>query len=136
MNNMKYLKSQTCLAGRQVLNLKIIVFAVFMVFIFTGCITRTPVISRYDDFAKCLKEKNVTMYGSYSCSHCQTQKLKFGSSFQYVPYVECMDNVALCNEKNINGFPTWIFQDGKRIEGAVELDEIAQVSGCALPAVK
>ena len=129
MNNMHKFKVKSS-------KLKVIVFFAFIFLVFTGCGVTTPAISEYDDFAKCLKEKNVTMYGSYSCSHCKTQKLKFGSSFQYVPYVECMDNVALCNEKNINGFPTWIFQDGKKIEGAVELDEIAKASGCALPEAK
>ena len=43
----------------------------------------------YDDFASCLFEEQVTMYGTEWCSHCQNQKKTFGKSFKYVDFVDC-----------------------------------------------
>src|SRR3989344_9601925 len=62
---------------------------------------------KYDDFAKCLATNNVTMYGAYWCAHCKSQKEMFGNSFQYVKYVECTEDVALCLENKIEAYPTW-----------------------------
>lgn len=90
-------------------------------------------LKNFDSFAQCLHDKGVTMYGAYYCSHCKDQKSEFGSSFQYVSYVECTQEIAKCQEKKIAGFPTWIFPDGKRIEGKVSLEELSRMSGCGLP---
>ncbi len=87
---------------------------------------------QYDSFAICLAEKGLTMYGADWCSHCQAEKTAFGNSFQYVPYVECPDNVPLCLEKKITGYPTWIFADGRRLEGERGLADLAKESGCKL----
>lgn len=86
-----------------------------------------------NEFAQCLQEKNVTMYGAEWCSHCQDQKKLFGSSFEYVPYVECPENSQLCIEKGVEKFPTWIFADGKMLFGELELEKLSQESGCPLP---
>lgn len=86
-----------------------------------------------DLFAKCLAQKKITMYGADWCPHCQNEKKNFGSSFQYVPYVECPKNTKLCLAKKINGYPTWLFPDGKRLEGEQGLEKIAEESKCALP---
>ena len=45
--------------------------------------------SRLDAFAKCLTVKQAKMYGAFWCPHRDEQKEKFGSSFQYAPYIEC-----------------------------------------------
>ncbi len=63
-----------------------------------------------DDFAKCLTEKGWAMYGAEWCAHCKTQKEMFGTSFQYIKYVECPDNIQFCLDKGINGYPTWIVE--------------------------
>ena len=41
-----------------------------------------------EEFAQCLRERGVTMYGADWCPHCQDQKTLFGSAFALVPYVE------------------------------------------------
>jgi len=87
----------------------------------------------YDEFAKCLAEKQITMYGAAWCSHCQNEKKAFGLSFQYVPYVECPQNSQLCLEKKIEGYPTWIFPDGKVLTGEQGVGKLSEASGCALP---
>lgn len=91
---------------------------------------------KLDDFAKCLGDKNITMYGAYYCSHCQDEKAAFGSSFEYVPYVECTKEVQKCLDAKVEAYPTWIFPDGKSLVGFQELAQLAKESGCKLPAVQ
>lgn len=86
-----------------------------------------------NDFAKCVADKGWTMYGTYWCGHCQAEKAKYGSAFQYINYVECPDNIDLCEEKGIDGFPTWLGPNGARELGEVGLKRMAELSGCPLP---
>ncbi len=92
----------------------------------------------YDDFAKCLTEKNAVMYGAEWCSHCKEQKTVFGDSFKYVNYVECPDNIKLCLEKGILGYPTWIIGTSTKIEGFDEntMQELSRATSCPLPLPK
>jgi len=94
--------------------------------------------SRLDRFARCLMAKQAKMYGAYWCPHCEDQKEKFGSSFQYAPYVECGIKGSkgiepVCTEAGIKRFPTWIFADGARVEGEHELQFLGEQTGCSLP---
>lgn len=86
-----------------------------------------------DQFAQCLAEKQITMYGAEWCPHCQNEKKGFGDSFRFVPYVECPDNPNLCLAKGIDGYPTWIFPDGKRLEGEQGIEKLSKESTCLLP---
>ena len=95
-----------------------------------------PTEGKYDEFAKCLSDKDVTMYGAYWCPHCANQKQMFGPSFKYVKYVECDPkgndaNPQLCTEKGIYGYPTWIHGD-TRLSGEQTLRELSSISGCKL----
>lgn len=84
------------------------------------------------ELAQCLAEKQVTMYGAYWCPHCQAQKKAFGEAFKYVPYVECTRETQKCLDKKVEGYPTWIFPDGKRLEGEQSLEKLANESGCSI----
>ncbi|OHA11625.1 MAG: hypothetical protein A3I44_03025 [Candidatus Sungbacteria bacterium RIFCSPLOWO2_02_FULL_51_17] len=86
-----------------------------------------------DAFAQCLAEKNITVYGAEWCPHCQNEKKAFGDSFRFVPYVECPDNPQKCLAAGINGYPTWIFPGGKKLESEQGLEKLSRESGCALP---
>ena|SRR3972149_4071078 len=86
-----------------------------------------------DDFARCLSSKNVVMYGTYSCSHCQNTKKMFGSSFQYVNYVECTVQTQKCIDQKIEAYPTWVFSETSREVGEMPLEKLGQISGCSLP---
>ncbi len=93
---------------------------------------------RYDDFARCLGDKGVKMYGLYWCEHCAEQEQMFGASFQYVPYVECgikgqRGEQPQCKDAGVKLFPTWQFPDGQRHEGVLQMDSLSRRSGCALP---
>ncbi|MCL5435941.1 MAG: hypothetical protein M1275_02575 [Patescibacteria group bacterium] len=92
-----------------------------------------PAFADLDQFARCLAEKKITMYGSATCPHCQNEKRAFGTSFQYVPYVECTVDPKVCTDAGVEGVPTWIFPDGKRLVGEQGLEKLSAESGCQLP---
>ncbi len=86
-----------------------------------------------DSFARCLQEEQVAMYGAEWCAHCQSQEQLFGDSFRFIRYVECPKNIDTCFQAGINNYPTWIFADGRKLEGEQTLEQLAEVSGCSLP---
>lgn len=92
---------------------------------------------KYDQFAQCLVDEGATFYGAFWCPHCQEQKRLFGNSAEFLPYVECstedkQSQTEVCNEAGIRTYPTWDFADGKRIEGVVPLQKLAEATGCEL----
>jgi parvulin-like peptidyl-prolyl isomerase len=101
----------------------------------------TPVVSitssNLDDFAKCLTDNEVRMYGAYWCPHCENNKKFFGDSFKYVDYVECavegqpQIQTAQCTDAGISGYPTWIV-NGDKYPGEQTLEKLASLSGCKL----
>lgn len=97
--------------------------------------TATP--AGLDGFALCLKDKGAVFYGTFWCSHCQSQKKLLGES-KNLPYVECStptgtDQTQICKDKKIEGYPTWIFADGAIQSGELSLGQLSQKTGCALP---
>ena len=89
--------------------------------------------SPLDSFATCLAERGAIMYGADWCPHCQNEKRAFGSSFRFVPYIECPQNPKECIAKGIDGYPTWIFSDGRIFVGEQGLNRLSEISGCTLP---
>jgi len=87
-----------------------------------------------DTLAKCLSQKGVKMYGAWWCPHCQNQKKAFGSSWKYINYVECAigqsGQTKECKDKKIEGYPTWIFPDGKRVTGEQDPQSLGLAVGC------
>lgn len=93
---------------------------------------------KYDTFASCLKEKGAVFYGAFWCTHCQAQKKLFGSSAKLLNYVECStldgnNQLPVCRDKKIEGYPTWEFADGSRMNGEVPLQKLAEKTSCELP---
>ena len=86
-----------------------------------------------DEFAKCLAEKGVVVYGTYWCPVCQEQNAMFGDALKFVRYIECTEYPQVCTDAGIKGFPTWIFPDGRRLEGIQSLEELSENSNCPLP---
>ncbi len=93
----------------------------------------------YDAFAQCLTDKGVAMYGAWWCPHCQNQKKLFGSSFKNIKYIECAQpgnanaQTQECADAKINGYPTWVFADGPRIEGEASFAALRDRTACMLP---
>lgn len=117
------------ITGSIVVVVIILVFSFFM----TRSVSAPVSSTKYDDFAKCTASKDLTMYGAVWCSHCQDQKKLFGDSFKYVKYIECPDNIKLCIDLGIDGYPTWMDGSGKKYEGLQSLENIAKITGCELP---
>ncbi len=98
-----------------------------------------PVVpGKYDAFAQCLKDKGAVFYGAFWCPHCQAQKELFGSSVKFLPYVECSTpdgnyQTQECTDKNITGYPTWVFADGSILSGEIPLQQLAEKTFCPLP---
>lgn len=122
---------------------RVILIGLGIIIIFAGilAVLKFPEksIEGLDEFALCLKEKNVIMYGAEWCPHCQNEKRAFGDSFRFVPYVECPDNPQKCLAAGISGYPTWVFPassagepDGKKLEGEQGIERLAQESGCSV----
>ncbi len=83
-------------------------------------------------FAKCLADKGAVMYGTQSCSWCQKQEAGFKSAWQYINYTDCFKEPNKCVAEKIEGTPTWIFPDGKRLVGYQPLENLSKESGCPL----
>lgn len=97
----------------------------------TGFFVSPQTQGKYDNFAKCLTEKGVVMYGSKYCPHCQNQKKSFGSSWQYINYVECTENQQLCEEKGVTAVPVW-YVGGQMYTGEKSFEWLSSASGCPL----
>ena len=118
------------------------IFIYFIIIIIIAILIYIPVNNskkpgKYDDFAKCLTEKGAKEYGAFWCPNCARQKELFGKSFKYVTYIECdargsNPQPELCQEKKIKGYPTWEY-NGTFIEGTQSLEELSNITGCALP---
>ena len=109
------------------------IFALFLLLILSGCTKN----ANLDNFAKCISDKGMIMYGAYWCPHCNNQKTLFSNSFQYVNYIECsLPNKAgqtqICIDAGIKKYPTWEFGDKTRSEGEMSLLQLSQKSGCPL----
>lgn len=121
---------------------KFIVFIVLIIIVVGGiglyASTRPEKPSVLDEFAQCIKSSGAEFYGTFWCSHCQNQKKMFGSSQKYLPYVECstpdgQSQNQTCKDKGIEGYPTWVFADGSRLPGELELATLAEKTQCVLP---
>ncbi|MBN1170519.1 hypothetical protein JXA56_05850 [Candidatus Micrarchaeota archaeon] len=92
---------------------------------------------KYDNFAQCLTNSGVKMYGTYWCGHCKEQKDMFGKSWDKIIYVECsLPNAAgqtqQCIDSEIFAYPTWELGNGERITGAITFEELSLRTGCLI----
>lgn len=90
----------------------------------------------YDAFAQCLTDAGLVMYGTDWCPHCQDQKAMFGVSFDFIDYVNCDFNQAVCQAKGIEGYPTWYHDDQLWTSGVQTFNSLSGVSGCEMPELK
>lgn len=119
----------------------LIFWAIVLVLIVAGIGTSVFVKSgpgKLDGFAQCLKDKGAIFYGAFWCPHCQATKRLFGKSAPLLPYVECstpngQDQLQICKDKKITGYPTWVFPDGNILTGERTLQELSTASTCPLP---
>jgi thiol-disulfide isomerase/thioredoxin len=118
-----------------------IFISIILVIVLASFVKGPAKAGKYDEFAKCLGDKEALFYGAFWCTHCQAQKKMFGKSAKLLPYVECStadgrDQTEICKEKKIEAYPTWIFSDGSRLSGEIALERLAEKTSCALPALE
>lgn len=94
---------------------------------------------KYDDFAICLSESGAKFYGAFWCPHCKEQKAYFGSSQKFLPYIECstpdrQSQLQVCQDQEIQSYPTWKFDGDVTRPGTMSLEDLAEQTGCELPA--
>lgn len=100
-----------------------------------------PSSSQAIELARWMKEKDITMYGTYWCPHCARQKELFGAeAWSIVPYVECSPKgygygssptaTKICTTK-VDGYPTFRDPKGKiiNVSGERPLDVLAREVG-------
>ena len=97
---------------------------------------------KLDTFAQCLNDSGIKFYGAFWCPHCKEQKAMFGRSQRLLPYVECStpdgsDQLQICKDKGIAGYPTWELADGTRLKiessSGVSLKTLSEKTSCPLP---
>ena len=104
----------------------IIGFFFFIKPIFTG---KSVEELKLDNFAQCLTNANLTMYGTSWCSHCQNQKKLFGKSFKYINYIDCDRESEICTLDGITGYPTWKI-NGESYPGEQSFSRLSQLTNC------
>jgi len=121
-------------------NIVIFVVGLIIIVVGLGLLTskkdNTP--GKYDEFAMCLGDQGAKFYGAFWCPHCQAQKDLFGKSKTKLPYVECStpdakSQLQVCIDQGIESYPTWVFADGSRLNGEIELSVLAEKTSCVLP---
>jgi len=81
-----------------------------------------------------LTKINAKFYGASWCPACQEQKKRFAAASDRLPYVECSPRgrgnpqSAVCQNMNIQGYPTWII-NGRRYQGIFSPEDLARLSG-------
>ena len=85
-----------------------------------------------DEFAQCLTDAGLVMYGTDWCSHCQAQKKLFGKSFKKIKFVDCDRNSFLCNSEGVQGYPTWKI-NGASYPGEQSFYTLGGLTGCQVP---
>ena len=120
--------------------------------VLVACASYPYKVDEVDTFAKCLSEKGVKYYGAFWCANCAKQNKMFGTSKQYINYIECdprctrdennklpaycmgnLGNPELCIEKNVEKYPDFEFADGSRLVGVQEFETLAAKTGCVAP---
>ncbi len=110
---------------------KILFFFLSFYFIFNP----RPILAanqNIEELAFCLREKKFIMYGSNHCAACAIQREYFRDSFKQILYINCDENKKLCQEKNINSYPTWEDRYGTKYKGAISPDILGQLSNCSV----
>ena len=91
----------------------------------------------YSEFAKCLTENNMKMYGAAWCSHCSNMKAKFGDAFKHIDYTECDASFGgdpkACEDAGAEYYPAFTFGDEPIKFGEIEFSVMSEKTGCLLP---
>lgn len=123
-------------------NLTAIIFTLIVIIVIGGiafAIRQSAAESKkLEPFAQCVNDSGAKFYGAYWCPHCNQQKALFGRAHKALPYIECSTpggdgQTEVCQEEEIQSYPTWKFPDETVLSGVVTLEVLAAQTGCQLP---
>lgn len=101
--------------------IKIITIVLVCILVLAALITYARLSpGKYDDFAKCLTERGVMMYGEDWCKYTNAQKGMFGKSFKYINYQV---------KQNLRVRPTWMV-NGTAYETVQSFQKLSELTGC------
>lgn len=88
-------------------------------------------------FAKAIADSGARFYGAAWCPACTAQKELFEDGSKSLPFIEVTNADRTPNQvatdNGITTYPTWIFQDGTRLEGSQTLQTLSDRTGIAIP---
>jgi thiol-disulfide isomerase/thioredoxin len=99
-------------------------------------VVKAPTQEKLVEFAKCIDKSGAKFYGAHWCGYCRKQKAAFGAASKSLPYIECYElgtKNKLDKCKEVKGFPTWEFGNGKTRRGALSLQALAAATECPAP---
>ncbi|MEK6872455.1 MAG: hypothetical protein AABW90_00400 [Nanoarchaeota archaeon] len=111
----------------------IIISLILLIIIFFGgtIYSQTKKPGSYDEFAQCLTEKGVKVYGNDFCQYTTKQFNYFGKSKQYLNYIKCSENKELCDSKDITTTPTW--EINNELYSQVQtFERLEAITGCKI----
>lgn len=109
----------------------IIAVIIIIILIVLSILNYTKKPGKYDEFAKCLTEKGVVIYGNDFCQYTAKQLNFFGKSEKYLNYVKCSENQELCDQKGVSITPTWEI-NGEMYTQVQTFERLAELSGCEI----
>ena len=84
---------------------------------------------------ECLAEKGVKIYGANWCGYTKAFVQALGGYEVIAPiYVECTEEVELCSQEEVRGYPTTKI-NGEAYSGSRDYEGLAQATGCAVPQI-
>ena len=91
-------------------------------------------------FSECLASKGIKAYGAGWCGYCKKLKETFGGEASPF-YIECQnedgsptENANICNEEEIQGFPTIKLNgESSGLSALSSLEDFAEATGCPAP---
>ncbi|MFN3153329.1 peptidylprolyl isomerase [Bremerella sp.] len=87
--------------------------------------------------AKAIADSGAIFFGADWCPHCTRQKGLFGEGYSDLPFVEVTNPNHTLNQtgidNNITQLPTWVFADGTRVTGVLEIEELVNYTGISIP---
>ena len=80
------------------------------------------------EIMQCIAGKS-HLYISSTCSHCEQQKEILSDYLNLFNVTDCVNNLAICNGKDIKTVPTWIINEGEYL-GVKSLKELKALASC------
>jgi len=85
----------------------------------------------HDEFAQCLTDAGLKMYGTDWCQYCKEQKKLFGKSFKLVDYINCDKNKETCLIEGVTRYPNWKINRTSYL-GVQSFETLSELTGCNL----